>query len=46
MSLNYKKNLIKIGEEKFRIFNTGNPAYVNIDSVKKIKNGRKTGNIF
>ena len=39
-SLEYKKNLIKIGEEKFRIFNTGNPAYVNIDSVKKIKKGK------
>ena len=35
-SLLYKKNLIKIGEESFRIFNTGSPSYVNIDSVKKI----------
>ncbi len=36
-TLEYKKNLIKIGEEKFRIFNTGNPSYVNIDKIKKIK---------
>ena len=36
-TLEYKKNLINIGEEKFRVFNTGNPAYLNIDSVKKIK---------
>ena len=36
-TLSYKRNLIKIGEEKFRIFNTGNPAYVNIDKIKKIK---------
>ncbi|PPR47619.1 MAG: UDP-N,N'-diacetylbacillosamine 2-epimerase (hydrolyzing) [Alphaproteobacteria bacterium MarineAlpha5_Bin8] len=36
-SLEYKKNLIKIGEEKFRIFNTGSPSYVNIDKIKKIK---------
>ena len=32
----YKNNLIKIGEEKFRIFFTGNPAYVNIDNVRDI----------
>ena len=36
-TLKYKQNLIKIGEEKFRIFNTGNPAYVNIDTVKSIQ---------
>ena len=36
-ALEYKKNLIKLGEEKFRVFNTGNPTYVNIDTVKKIK---------
>jgi GDP/UDP-N,N'-diacetylbacillosamine 2-epimerase (hydrolysing) len=37
IALEYKKNLIKIGEEKFRIINTGNPSYVNIDKTKKIK---------
>ncbi len=36
-SLEYKKNLIKLGEEKFRIFNTGNPSYINVDKVKKIQ---------
>ena len=29
----YAKNLMNIGEEEFRIFFTGNPAYANIDSV-------------
>ena len=29
----YANNLLKIGEEKFRVFNTGNPAYVNIDKI-------------
>ncbi len=29
----YADNLIKIGEEAFRIFNVGNPAYANIDFV-------------
>jgi len=32
----YAENLMKIGEEKFRIFFTGNPAYANIDSVIKL----------
>ena len=27
----HKENLIKLGEENFRIHHTGNPAYVNID---------------
>ena len=29
----YKKNLIRVGEEKFRIFNTGNPSFANIKSA-------------
>ena len=33
----YVKNLRKLGEEDFRIFFTGNPAYANIDYVPKIK---------
>jgi len=32
----YADNLKKIGEEDFRIFFTGNPAYVNIDTTPKI----------
>ena len=32
----YAENLIKIGEEAFRIFNVGNPAYANIDFVPGI----------
>ena len=32
----YEKNLLKIGEEKFRVFNTGNPSFANIDSVNNI----------
>jgi len=31
----YKQNLIRLGEEEFRIFFTGNPAYANIDSVPR-----------
>tara|TARA_Y100001935_G_C17261494_1_gene486688 strand:+ start:193 stop:1347 length:1155 start_codon:yes stop_codon:yes gene_type:complete len=33
----YMKNLQKIGEEDFRIFYTGNPAFANIDFVSMIK---------
>ena len=32
----YKRNLIKIGEEKFRIFNTGIPSYSNIKNEKTL----------
>jgi GDP/UDP-N,N'-diacetylbacillosamine 2-epimerase (hydrolysing) len=32
----YAQNLKKIGEEEFRIFQTGNPSYVNIDKIKHI----------
>lgn len=32
----YAKNLIKIGEEEFRIFNVGNPSYDNIINVPQI----------
>ena len=35
-SQQYADNLSKIGEEDFRIFFTGNPAFVNIDNVKTI----------
>ena len=35
-SKQYCDNLINIGEEKFRIFLTGNPSYDNIDKVKEI----------
>lgn len=33
----YANNLLKIGEENFRIFFTGNPAYANIDYVPVIE---------
>ena len=33
----YGANLLKIGEENFRIFFTGNPAYANIDFVSVIE---------
>jgi len=33
----YADNLLKIGEENFRIFFTGNPAYANIDFVPAIE---------
>ena len=33
----YAENLQKIGEENFRIFFTGNPAYANIDCVPVIE---------
>ena len=33
----YADNLKNIGEEDFRIFFTGNPAYANIDFVPKVK---------
>jgi GDP/UDP-N,N'-diacetylbacillosamine 2-epimerase (hydrolysing) len=33
----YAENLLKIGEENFRIFFTGNPAYANIDFVPMIE---------
>jgi GDP/UDP-N,N'-diacetylbacillosamine 2-epimerase (hydrolysing) len=32
----YAKNLQNIGEEEFRIYNTGNPSYVNIDQTEHI----------
>jgi GDP/UDP-N,N'-diacetylbacillosamine 2-epimerase (hydrolysing) len=32
----YAQNLKNIGEEGFRIFQTGNPSYVNIDKTKNI----------
>jgi GDP/UDP-N,N'-diacetylbacillosamine 2-epimerase (hydrolysing) len=32
----YRQNLIKIGEEEFRIFNVGNPIYTEIYQVKEI----------
>jgi len=32
----YADNLAKIGEEEFRIFFTGNPAYVNIDNIPSL----------
>ena len=32
----HAKNLLNIGEEKFRIFHTGNPSYVNIDNIKHL----------
>ena len=35
----YAENLQKIGEENFRIFFTGNPAYANIDFVSEIEKG-------
>ena len=31
------RNLLKIGEEEFRVFFTGNPAYANIDFVPTIE---------
>ena len=35
-SLSSYNNLIKIGEERFRVFNTGNPYFSNIAKEKKI----------
>ena len=32
----YAENLINMGEEEFRVFFTGNPAYVNINNTPKI----------
>jgi GDP/UDP-N,N'-diacetylbacillosamine 2-epimerase (hydrolysing) len=37
MAQTYADNLAKIGEENFRIFFTGNPAYANIDFVPEIE---------
>ena len=37
ISKEYANNLIKIGEEKHRVFFTGNPAYANIDLVPRIR---------
>ena len=37
MAQDYAENLLKIGEEDFRIFFTGNPAYANIDYVPTIE---------
>lgn len=36
MAKKYSENLIEIGEDKFRIFNVGNPAIDNIKSVEEI----------
>jgi len=33
----YADNLVNIGEESFRVFFTGNPAYANIAETEKIK---------
>lgn len=33
----YAQNLINMGEQEFRVFNTGNPAYVNIDHVENMQ---------
>ena len=33
----YAQNLLKFGEEDFRVFNVGNPAYSNIINEKKVK---------
>jgi len=33
----HAKNLLKIGEEKFRVFFTGNPSYANIKKIPIIK---------
>ena len=35
-SKDYAENLIKVGEEKFRVFNVGNPSYSNIDNTPRI----------
>lgn len=35
-SKEYEKNLISIGEDSFRIFNTGNPSFVNISKVPNL----------
>jgi len=35
-SYEYKKNLLRVGEEKFRVFNTGNPSFSNIKNVPTI----------
>ena len=32
----YYNNLVKLGEDKFRIFNVGNPIYTSIKKIKKI----------
>ena len=32
----YYNNLVKLGEDKFRIFNVGNPIYTSISTVKKL----------
>ena len=32
----YAENLLKFGEEDFRVFNVGNPAYSNIINTKKL----------
>ena len=41
----YAKNLLNIGEEDFRIFNTGNPSYTNIDNVGFIKQSKLFENL-
>ena len=35
----YAENLLRIGEESFRIFHTGNPAFVNIDLTPEVDPG-------
>lgn len=34
MAEDYAKNLIRVGEEHFRVFNVGNPSYENINKEK------------
>ena len=35
-SKEYADNLLNLSENSFRVFNTGNPAFVNIENTKKI----------
>ena len=36
MAKSYAENLLKLGEEDFRVFWAGNPAYVNISNTKQL----------
>jgi GDP/UDP-N,N'-diacetylbacillosamine 2-epimerase (hydrolysing) len=38
-SQEYANNLINLSEDSFRVFNTGNPAFVNIAETEKMKLG-------
>ena len=40
LAQDYAENLLKIGEEDFRIFFTGNPVYANIDYVPTIEKSK------